>query len=93
MPVETLRQNLIYLKKINYLSNQKMDTIMGHNSRIFERISNGDCTPQLPALKLLSDHFKISIDDLCRSDITVLRKWDLKNYYDSAQLSLKDIND
>lgn len=66
-----------------------MDIIAGHKSKLVDRIEHGGCVIQLEALKRISDRFKISIDDLCRTEIRKHSKEDLEDYYNCAQISLK----
>lgn len=88
MPIQQLRINLIYLRKSNSLTQYTMDAIAGHRSKLIDIIEHGGCVIQLEALKRISDRFKISIDDLCSTEIRKHSIEDLEDYYNSAILSL-----
>lgn len=93
MPKHTFIKNITYLRKKNNLTQKLMDIICGHNSKIYCQIESGNIEIQLNALKRLSDYFKVSIDDLFRTDISIFSKQSLADFYLSAQLSLKSKND
>lgn len=93
MPIETLRKNLIYLRRSNKLTQNQMDIIQNNNSKLCDAIEHSKCNIQLDSLKRVSDYFKVSIDDLCTVDISTFSKRSLEDFYQSAQLSLKSKND
>lgn len=89
MPKELLIKNIEYLRTINLFTFTDMDKLLGHNSRMYAHIKNGKAFPSTRVLKIISDKFKVSINYLCRTDISIIPKSTLTKNYNKIQALLK----
>lgn len=89
MPIELLKQNLEYLRKSNKMNTTEFSILMGYSTRMYSRIKTDYILPSTESLNRLSVHFKVSIDDMAREDLSKLPIKRIRNKYREIRKYMK----
>ena len=79
MKQRTLKENLIYQRKLKGLTQDQLSHETGVTVRTIQRIEKGEVQPHLQTIKLLAEGLEIDVNDLLVLDNpneeTIKRKW------------------
>lgn len=68
-----ISKNLKFLRRINGLSQEELADIVNYSFRTISKWETGESIPSYDNLQVLSKTFNVSIDDLMKKDLSVVR--------------------
>lgn len=67
---ETIAKNITYLRQKNGITQAEMGEKLNYTDKSVSKWENGDATPPIETIADIADYFNVSIEDMCRHDLS-----------------------